>query len=195
VPNDVTLPGPGRALLITGSNMSGKSTLLRAVGVSAVLALAGAPVSAESLRLSPLAVRTSMRVSDSLRAAVSHFYAEITRLKGVLDATAGPLPVLFLLDEILHGTNSAERQIGARAVLAELLARGAIGAVSTHDAGLCRLPEPLMSSVEQLHFRESVKNDVMTFDYKLRPGPVVAGNALRLMQLVGLPVPVESSDV
>jgi DNA mismatch repair ATPase MutS len=132
-----------------------------------------------------------MRISDSLSSAVSHFYAEITRLKGVLDATTGTLPVLFLLDEILHGTNSAERQMGARAVLAELLARGAIGAVSTHDAGLCRLPEPLMTAVEQHHFRESVHNDVMTFDYRLRPGPVVAGNALRLMRLVGLPVPLE----
>jgi DNA mismatch repair ATPase MutS len=101
---------------------------------------------------------------------------------------------LFLLDEILHGTNSTERQIGARAVLAELLARGAIGAVSTHDAALCRLPEPLMGTVEQLHFRESVANDVMTFDYRLRPGPVVAGNALRLMRSVGLPVPDESKS-
>lgn len=190
VANDVSLLGPGRALLITGSNMSGKSTLLRAMGVAAVLALAGAPVCAESLVLSPLAVRTSIRISDSLRSAVSHFYAEVTRLKGVLDATTGDLPVLFLLDEILHGTNSAERQIGARAVLAELLARGAIGAVSTHDAGLCQLPEPLMAAVEQVHFRESVRGDVMTFDYRLRPGPVVAGNALRLMRSVGLPVPL-----
>ena len=189
--NDVALRTKGHALLITGSNMSGKSTLLRAMGVAGVLALAGAPVCAESLSISPLSVRTSMRISDSLSSAVSHFYAEITRLKGVLDATTGDLPVLFLLDEILHGTNSAERQIGARAVLAELLARGAIGAVSTHDAGLCRLPEPLMGAVEQSHFRESVHNDVMTFDYRLRPGPVVAGNALRLMRLVGLPVPVE----
>lgn len=191
VPNDVALRTKGRALLVTGSNMSGKSTMLRAMGVGAVLALAGAPVCARSLAVSPLAVRTSMRIADSLSGSVSHFYAEITRLKGVLDATKGTLPVLFLLDEILHGTNSTERQIGARAVLAELLARGAIGAVSTHDAALCRLPEPLMGTIEQFHFRESVRDDVMTFDYRLRPGPVVAGNALRLMHQVGLPVPVE----
>jgi hypothetical protein len=191
VANDVALRSPGRALLITGSNMSGKSTLLRSMGVAGVLALAGAPVCATSLVLSPLAVRTSMRVSDSLTGAVSHFYAEITRLKGVLDATNGSTNVFFLLDEILHGTNSTERQIGARAVLAALLACGAIGAVSTHDEGLCHLPEPLMSSVEQLHFRESIDNEVMTFDYRLRPGPVVAGNALHLMRSIGLPVPVD----
>jgi len=191
VRNDVVLAEPGRALLVTGSNMSGKSTLLRAMGAAAVLALAGAPVCAGRLRLSPLVIRTSLKISDSLARGVSHFYAEVSRLKGVLDATAEREPVLFLLDEILHGTNSEERQIGARWILAELLQRGAIGAVSTHDIGLCRLPGELMARVEQFHFRESVENGKMTFDYRLRPGPVRGGNALRLMRLVGLPVPLE----
>jgi hypothetical protein len=193
VTNDVTIPEPGRALLVTGSNMSGKSTLLRSMGVAAVLALSGAPVCAARLRLSPLAVRTSIKISDSLARGVSHFYAEVARLKAVVDATAGPLPVFFLLDEILHGTNSNERQIGARWILGELVRKHAIGAVSTHDVGLCQLPEALMAQVEQCHFRESVEEGRMTFDYRLLPGPVSGGNALRLMRLVGLPVPLDSS--
>ncbi|HVW25136.1 MAG TPA: DNA mismatch repair protein MutS [Polyangiaceae bacterium] len=191
VANDVSLPEPGRALLVTGSNMSGKSTLLRSMGTAAALALSGAPVCAKRLRLSPLEIRTSLKISDSLARGVSHFYAEVSRLKSTLDATAGDKPVLFLLDEILHGTNSEERQIGARWIIAELLRRGAIGAVSTHDIGLCRLPDELMARVVQCHFRESVEGGRMTFDYRLRPGPVTGGNALRLMRLVGLPVPVD----
>ncbi len=191
VTNDVSLPAPGTALLVTGSNMSGKSTLLRAMGLSAVMAMAGAPVCARRLRVARSAVRTSIRVSDSLESGVSHFYAEISKLKAVVDATAQHEPVLYLLDEILHGTNSRERQIGARWVMSELLKRGAIGAVSTHDMELCRLDEPLMTRVTLVHFRENVENGRMTFDYKVRPGAVTAGNALRLMQLIGLDVPVE----
>ncbi|MBK8997853.1 MAG: DNA mismatch repair protein MutS [Myxococcales bacterium] len=191
VENSLSLPGAGRALLVTGSNMSGKSTMLRSMGLAAVMAMAGAPVAAKKLRLCRLAVRTSMRISDSLEQGVSHFYAEVRKLKVVLDATGQELPVFFLLDEVLHGTNSRERQVGARWVLGELIARGAIGAVSTHDMELCRLPDNLMSHVEQVHFQESVKDDAMTFDYKLRPGPVSAGNALRLMKIVGLDVPLE----
>lgn len=189
--NDVSLPAPGRALLVTGSNMSGKSTLLRAMGVNAVLAQAGAPVCAQELTLTPLAVRTSMRISDSLGDGVSHFYAEIRKLSGVLKAVEGDAPVFFLLDEILHGTNSRERQIGARWVLAELLSRGALGAVSTHDSGLCELPPALMQSVRQVHLRETVRDDEMTFDYLVREGPVRSGNALRLMQSLGIDVPLD----
>ncbi|MFO0566227.1 MAG: MutS family DNA mismatch repair protein [Polyangiaceae bacterium] len=191
VNNDVTLSGPGQALLVTGSNMSGKSTLLRSMGLAAVLAMAGAPVAARRLRTSRLAVRSSMRISDSLDQGVSHFYAEVRKLKVVLDSTTGELPVFFLLDEVLHGTNSRERQIGARWVLGELIARQAIGAVSTHDMELCRLPDELMTRVQQVHFQESVKDGAMSFDFKLREGPVSAGNALRLMKLVGLDVPLE----
>ena len=132
-----------------------------------------------------------MRISDSLEGGVSHFYAELRKLKAVLDATEQALPVFFLLDEILHGTNSRERQIGARWMLSQLLSRGAIGAVSTHDMELCRLPDELMGRVEQVHFQESVRDGEMTFDYKLRPGPVSAGNALRLMKIIGLGVPLE----
>jgi hypothetical protein len=191
VTNDVSLPGPGTALLVTGSNMSGKSTLLRAMGLGAVMAMAGAPVCAKQLKLARCAVRTSIRVSDSLESGVSHFYAEISKLKAVVDATTEGQPVLFLLDEILHGTNSRERQIGARWVMSKLLQRGAIGAVSTHDMELCRLDAELMQRVTLVHFRENVENGRMTFDYKVRPGAVTAGNALRLMQLIGLDVPLD----
>lgn len=190
VANDVDLKGPGSALLVTGSNMSGKSTLLRAMGVSTVLALTGAPVVARRFELSLLEVATSIRVADSLEHGVSHFYAEITKLKAVVDSARTRGPVLFLLDEVLHGTNSRERQIGARWVLAELLKLGALGALSTHDEELCRLPPELMQRVTLVHLRESVENGRMSFDYHVYPGPVTAGNALRLMRQVGLEVPL-----
>ena len=191
VPNDVTLEGPGAIVLVTGSNMSGKSTLLRAMGLACVLALAGAPVCARRMRIARCTLRTSIRVSDSLESGISHFYAELRKLKAVLEAAADDAPVLFLLDEILHGTNSRERQIGAKWLLSELLRMGAIGAASTHDMGLTRLPEKLADQVQLVHFRESIDAGEMTFDYRLRPGPVTAGNALRLMRIVGLDVPVE----
>jgi DNA mismatch repair ATPase MutS len=191
VTNDVALSGPGSVFLVTGSNMSGKSTLLRSMGLAAVMALSGAPVCAQRLRMSRCAVRTSIRVADSLERGISHFYAELRKLKAVLSATDGELPVLFLLDEILHGTNSRERQIGARWLLSELMARGALGAASTHDMGLTRLPEELQDRIQLVHFRENVEAGAMTFDYQLRSGPVMAGNALRLMRAVGLDVPLE----
>jgi MutS domain V len=193
VTNDVALEVAGSALLVTGSNMSGKSTLLRAMGLAAVLAQAGAPVCARRLRMAPAIIRTSLRISDSLERGVSHFYAEVKKLKLTLDATAGSERVLFLLDEILHGTNSRERQVGARWLLAELIRRAAAGAMSTHDEELCRLPPELMSHVKLVHFRETVKDDKMTFDYLLREGPVKAGNALRVMRLAGLDVPLTST--
>jgi hypothetical protein len=189
VANDVRFgEGGPRALLVTGSNMAGKSTLLRAVGVNAVLALAGAPVCASRLALSVAAVRTSMRVSDSLEQGISHFYAELARLRGVLDATRGGREVLFLLDEILHGTNSRERQIGAKAIVKRLVELGAIGAVSSHDLGLAALEDETAGRVRNVHFEERVEGGKMTFDYRLRSGAVTTGNALRLMRLVGLEV-------
>lgn len=194
VSNDVTIEGPGYALVVTGSNMSGKSTLLRAVGINVVLANAGAPVCAKSMRVGRLVVATSMRVSDSLDEGTSRFYAELKKLKLVLDlsrkakAEAGSGTVLFLLDEILHGTNTRERLIGARAILRELLARGAMGAVSTHDLGLGDLEAEMPDRVKNVHFEEQVQDETMTFDYKLRMGIVQSSNALRLMRIVGLDV-------
>ena len=194
VANDVTIVGPGHALVVTGSNMSGKSTLLRAIGINTVLANAGGPVCAKALRVGHLAVATSMRVSDSLEEGTSRFYAELKKLKLVLDlartvkSEPGRGTLLFLLDEILHGTNTRERLIGARAILMELLARGAMGAVSTHDLGLGDLEKEKPDHVRNVHFEEQVEGDVMSFDYLLRQGIVQSSNALRLMKIVGLDV-------
>ncbi|MEO7109646.1 MAG: DNA mismatch repair protein MutS [Polyangiaceae bacterium] len=188
VANDVALGDPNPlALIVTGSNMSGKSTLLRAIGVNAALALSGGPVCAEALEIGDCRVATSMRISDSLEGGISHFYAELQKLKLVIDLARGAKPVLFLLDEILHGTNTRERLIGARAVARELVAAGAIGAISTHDLAIGDLEEELGARVKNVHFEEQVENDTMTFDYKLREGVVQSSNALRLMKIVGLP--------
>lgn len=187
VANDVALKSGGHSLLITGSNMSGKSTLLRSMGVAVVLAQAGAPVAAGHLRLTPLRVRTSIRISDSLSSGYSHFYAELLALKRVVD-DAKQGPVFFLLDEILHGTNSRERQAGAVAVIEHLLHQGALGAVTTHDLGLTELVDRLPGSVHLVHFQEQHEGDQMTFDYKLREGLLQSGNALALMRQLGLPV-------
>jgi len=204
VGNDVSLPRPGCVLVVTGSNMSGKSTLLRAIGANAVLALAGAPVCARSLRIGPLQVATSMRIEDSLEGGISHFYAELRMLKRIIDLSKSPGPpteetgsragVLFLLDEILHGTNSRERIAGARAVVRELVAHGALGAVSTHDLGITVLERELEGRVQNTHFEEQVVGETMTFDYLLRPGIVQSSNALRLMRAVGIDVPDLARD-
>ncbi|MFO0592665.1 MAG: DNA mismatch repair protein MutS [Polyangiaceae bacterium] len=177
-----------QALLITGSNMSGKSTMLRSIGTNAVLALAGAPVCAARLAMTTLDVRTSMRITDSLEQGVSHFYAELSRLKEITAASDAGSPVLFLLDEVLHGTNSRERQIGAKAVVKHLLRAGAIGAVSSHDLGLATLEEETAGDVTNAHFEEHVEGETMAFDYLLKPGVVTTTNALRLMRVVGLPI-------
>jgi DNA mismatch repair ATPase MutS len=192
VENDIASLAVGHALLVTGSNMSGKSTFLRSLGVNAVLAFAGGPTLASYFSLPVCQLGTSIRVSDSLKSGVSHFYAEVQKLAHVVELTEKRKnPVLFLLDEVLHGTNSRERQIGARWVLAELLQKGAFGIITTHDMELCRLPEDLMAQVRQHHFREVVHDGEMSFDYTLREGPVTSGNALRLMHRVGLKVPLE----
>nr|WP_242588473.1 DNA mismatch repair protein MutS [Corallococcus macrosporus] len=189
VPNDVSLPGPRHALLITGSNMSGKTTLMRALGANVVLALAGAPVCAAAFRLSPVQVLTSMRVKDSLERGVSYFHAEVLRLKTVLDAAAAAKgQALFLLDEILLGTNTRERQIASREVLRLLLASGACGAVTTHDLSLAVLADEPGSHVVNVHFRDHLEDGKMVFDYRLRQGVVDTTNALRVLRLAGVPV-------
>jgi len=197
VRNDVALDGAGFVLLVTGSNMSGKSTMLRAMGTNVVLALAGAPVRAASLRTTSFAVWTSMRVRDNLSEGVSHFLAELQRLKAVADAAEAAStgrPVLFLLDEILHGTNSRERHLGAQGIVRKLVTRRAAGAISTHDLALGALEDELPGKVRNVHFREQVETvdgkETMTFDYQLRRGVVTSSNALRLMKIVGLDVDV-----
>jgi DNA mismatch repair ATPase MutS len=189
VVNDVALGGTRRLLIVSGSNMSGKSTLLRSVGINAVLALAGAPVCARALILSPLQVGATLRVNDSLQEGKSRFYAELTRLKQIVDRAGGQPPLLFLLDEILHGTNSHDRRIGAEAVVRGLVARGAIGLVTTHDLALTEVADRLADgAATNVHFEDHLENGVMTFDYAMKPGVVRKSNALALMRAVGLDV-------
>lgn len=191
VANDVTVGPPGTLLLVTGSNMSGKSTLLRAIGLNVVLAHAGAPVCASSLVLPDVDLHTSIRLADSLERGMSLFMAELQRLKTIVDAARSEPRerlLLYLLDEILHGTNSAERRIAARAVLGHLVRAGAIGVVTTHDLGLAAEGELAKASVP-VHFSEQIGDGgsaAMTFDYKLRTGIATTTNALRLLELVGL---------
>jgi hypothetical protein len=196
VGNDITIGPPGHFVLVTGSNMSGKSTLLRAVGLNAVLAQAGGPVCAAQLRLPPVRLVTSIRISDSLEQGVSYFMAELQQLKVVVDVAqalhgAREEIVLFLLDEILHGTNTAERQIAARHIIRRLLDLGATGMVSTHDLALAAAPE-LLDDATLVHFTEDFARTngtpVMRFDYHLRPGLATSTNALKLMEIVGLPL-------
>ena len=188
--NDVRLDPKTRLLLVTGSNMSGKSTLLRTVGASTVLALAGATVPARSLRLSRLQVGASLRTVDSLQAGVSRFFAEIKRLRTIVELAEKDPLTLFLLDEILHGTNSEDRFAGAQALVDRLVERGAIGLVTTHDLTLARIVDQLAPAAINVHFEDVISEGKLSFDYKLRPGVVTRGNALALMQLVGLPVKV-----
>jgi hypothetical protein len=192
VRNDVKVGPPGTLLLVTGSNMSGKSTLLRALGANAALAGAGAPVCAASLSLPPLRIATCMRVQDALDEGVSLFMAELRRLRAVVDLarqTPGTgRTLLYLLDEMLQGTNTAERQVAARQILSHLVASGAIGAVTTHDLALA--DTGLAGEAVHVHFRETVEagpeGTVLHFDYRLRPGPATSRNALRLLEAVGL---------
>ena len=207
VANDVCLNGRPQVLVLSGSNMSGKSTLLRAIGVNAILAQAGAPVRARRLAMSPLAVGASIRIVDSLQDGSSRFHAEIVRLRAILARTPAPrpndalnrddalprersdaMPVLFLIDECLHGTNSHDRRIGADAVVRGLVERSAIGLVTTHDLALTAITDSLGPRAENVHFTDHFTNGKLRFDYKLRPGVVGKGNALELMRAVGFDV-------
>lgn len=188
VGNNVRLGRAPQLIVISGPNMAGKSTFLRGVGLNAVLAQCGAPVRAKRLRMSPLAVGASICVLDSLQGGVSRFYAEIQRLKLLADLAEGEFPLLFLLDELLSGTNSHDRLEGTRAIVKALARRGAIGMVSTHDLALARIPETMDGAGENRHFEDSLKDGQLHFDYRLKPGIVQTSNALRLMKNVGLEV-------
>jgi len=188
VRTDLQLSSTPSVLIVSGSNMSGKSTLLRTVGTNTVLALAGAPVRARRLRISALQIGASIRIQDSLQAGASKFYAEITRLRQIVELTNGSLPVLFLLDEILHGTNSHDRKIGAEGVVRGLVERGALGLVTTHDLSLTQIVELLDQRAANVHFEDHLEGGKMTFDYLLRPGVLQKSNALELMRSVGLEI-------
>ena len=186
--NDVRMNSRHQLLIVSGSNMSGKSTLMRTVGINVVLALVGAPVCAKRLRVSPLNIGASIHILDSLQTGASRFYAEITRLKQIVELTNEQLPLLFLLDEILSGTNSHDRRIGAEAVVRSLVKRGAIGLVTTHDLALTRIADDLEERAGNVHFEDRLENGKMIFDYRMQPGVVQRSNALELMRAVGIEV-------
>jgi DNA mismatch repair ATPase MutS len=188
VRNDLRLDGERRLVLISGPNMAGKSTFVRGVGINAVLAQCGATVQAKRLRLSQLAVGASICVLDSLQGGVSRFYAEIQRLKLISDLTRGPAPVLFLLDELLSGTNSHDRLTGTQFLVRALVAQGAVGLITTHDLALTEIAETISGSAVNCHFEDQLQNGKLHFDYKLKPGVVRTSNALKLMQQIGLVV-------
>jgi hypothetical protein len=194
VRNDVTLGAAPRVLIVSGSNMSGKSTLLRTIGVNATLALAGAPVRAKRLALTPLALGATIRVQDSLQAGMSRFYAEISRIKQLTEIAAGPRPLLFLLEEVLAGTNSQDRKTGAELLVREFLRRKAIGLVTTHDLALAAAADALGGAASNVHFEDQLVDGKLSFDYILRPGVVTRSNALALMKAIGLPVGNGSPD-
>ncbi len=185
VANDVRIGGALRLLIVSGSNMSGKSTLLRAIGVNTLLALAGAPVCASRLRVSPMSVGASISLNDSLQEGASRFYAEILRIRDILRT---PPPLLFLLDEVLGGTNSHDRRIGAEAIIRGLVTRGAIGLATTHDLALAQIAGELAPRAANVHFEDHVENGEVMFDYRMRPGVVTKSNALELMRAVGIEV-------
>jgi DNA mismatch repair ATPase MutS len=190
VPNDLALESLGTVLLVTGSNMSGKSTFLRTLGINLCLAQAGAPVCASFFEWTWVRLVCCIRVDDSLEAGLSFFYAEVKRLKTLLDATtdrARP-PVLFLIDEIFKGTNNRERLIGSRSFITALSQSNGFGLVTTHDLELTDL-DKTVPGLRNVHFQETVAAGALQFDYKLRPGPCPTTNALRIMELEGLPVP------
>lgn len=187
VANDVSLGGGLQLLIVSGSNMSGKSTLLRSIGINTVLAWSGGPVAAESLCVSRLHPGACLRVVDSLQDNRSRFMAEITRIRQILEL-AKTAPVLFLLDELLSGTNSHDRRIGAAAIVRGFVDLGAIGLVTTHDLALADVQTGIGSRALNVHFEDQMKDGHMEFDYKLRPGIVTHSNAIELMRAVGLDV-------
>jgi hypothetical protein len=190
VSNDFSLSGEGTVLLVTGSNMSGKSTFLRTVGVNQCLAQAGAPVCAESFQASWHRLFCCIQIQDSLEDGMSYFYAEVKRLKNLLDVLNIPHqpPLLFLVDEIFRGTNNRERLLGSESFIREITTGNGLGMVTTHDLELAQLEQEL-TTVTNIHFEESVEGNALRFDYRLRSGPCPTTNALRIMALEGLPVP------
>lgn len=187
VANDLVLGRDAALVIISGPNMAGKSTLLRAIGLNTVLAQCGAPVSCASLELSPLTVGASIQVQDSLQSGLSRFYAEIQRLKQITELAAAQ-PTLFLLDELLSGTNSHDRRVGTEALLRSLLQRKAIGLITTHDLALTEIAASLGSGVSNVHFGDRFSGGELHFDYKLTPGIANSTNALALMRSIGLEV-------
>jgi DNA mismatch repair ATPase MutS len=175
-------------MIVSGPNMSGKSTFIRAIGLNAVLAQCGAPVCAERLRLSPLQVSASICVLDSLQGGVSRFYAEIKRLKLIAELAQKPAAVLFLLDELLSGTNSDDRRAGSEAFVKSMVRTGSLGLVTTHDLALTKMADESPLHAANFHFEDRIENGQLRFDYSLVPGVARSSNALKLMRSIGLEV-------
>ncbi len=194
VRNSLMLTAGVPLMLVSGSNMSGKSTFLRSIGSSIVLTYCGCVVRASEFRTHPFQLGTAMRVSDSLQEGRSLFFSVVQRLKSVVDLTTGDRPVLFLLDEILHGTNSHDRRRGAEGVIRSLLERGALGLVTTHDLALTRIADSLEGRALNCHFEDTIVDGTMIFDYTLRDGVVERSNAIQLMQMLGLDVRAEDDS-
>jgi ABC-type multidrug transport system fused ATPase/permease subunit len=192
VRNDFTVQAPGELVIITGSNMAGKSTFIKTVGTNLCLGYAGAPVDAARFRSAPFRLHTCIRISDSITDGFSYFYAEVKCLRRLLDElkTESPLPLLYLIDEIFRGTNNRERLLGSRAYIRTLIGRNGVGLLATHDLELATLAEQ-HPQVHNLHFRDRVADGKLVFDYKMRPGPCPTTNALKIMELEGLPVEPE----
>jgi hypothetical protein len=188
VPNDLKLDSDLQLIVVSGPNMAGKSTFIRCVGINVVLAQAGAPVCARQLTLSRLAVAASICILDSLQGGLSRFYAEILRLKTIDEMSKDSVPVLFLLDELLSGTNSHDRRVGTESFVRHLLSQGAIGLITTHDLALAKIAEDMAERAANFHFSDQLENDRLRFDYKLTPGTVQTTNALKLMRSIGLDV-------
>jgi DNA mismatch repair ATPase MutS len=186
--NSVSISGNTRVMLVSGSNMSGKSTLLRSVGINTVLAMAGAPARARRLQLTPLHVGASIRVNDSLHEGNSRFYAEITRLRQIYDLAGHKPALLFLLDELLQGTNSHDRRIGAEGIVRAFVELGAVGLISTHDLALTDITALAVGTLRNVHFQDELENGKMRFDFTLREGVVTKSNGLELMRSIGLKV-------
>jgi ABC-type multidrug transport system fused ATPase/permease subunit len=184
--NDLSMPQQGRVLMITGSNMSGKSTLLRTVGINLVLAYVGAPVCAMAMTCSTMSIYCKMQIHDDLKERTSTFYAELKRMKMIIDAAKTNEPQLFLLDEIFRGTNSRDRIIATRTVIRKLHKLKTIGLVSTHDLELGSLAEEYAGTINNYHYTDDIKDGHIEFDYKLKPGISKTANALALMKMIGI---------
>ncbi len=188
VRNDITIKEPSRILLITGSNMSGKSTLLRTIGINLALAYSGAPVCGEYMKASILDIYTCMRISDNLEKGISSFYGELLRIKDIVEESKKDKQVFFLLDEIFKGTNSYDRHIGAKTLIKQLYNKEAMGLVSTHDLELGDLERESNGNIKNYHFQEDYKDNEIYFDYKLKPGVSTTRNALYLIKMIGIEV-------
>lgn len=186
VTNDLKIDN--QIAVITGSNMSGKTTLLRTIGINLVLAYAGAPVCARNFESSIMEIYTSMRISDDLNSGISTFYAELLRIKMIIDFSKNERPMIFLIDEVFRGTNSRDRVIGARNVLLNLNKFWVIGLISTHDYDLCELEKDKSGRVVNYHFIESYTKDEIKFDYRLKPGSCKTSNAKYLMKMAGIEI-------